>query len=302
LGQTNHYLITLLVGLDYIQKNDVRLPDEFKTSWNPRDKKASSIRSREFSINATLSWAIDALDAYLSLCHKRPTLYQNRIIHEAAGAAGQSVYAKFIVLRDYVPNDKDDIFKKVSALTEVAIQWRNKLVHYFADNEIIDETRKVLIDNSEYFGENFQGLSIRELLNRFDGNQPPRFKEITSIIRAIHKFVELADGYLLNTIDKEIHFVDCLDYHFKFNTKTENELKSKTALTYNLSPERRLRSLNQSIMNYGFNLIDKEQTKIKEEWINNLSVLSINEVMTFLKEPDFEKKKLTISKPTKKNN
>lgn len=290
LGQTNHYLITILVGLDYIKDNDINLPEEFRTSWNPRDKKSSSIRSREFAINATLSWAIDALDAYLSFCHKKPTLYQEKEIQDNAGAAGQFVFPKFLVLRDYVYTANETSFKEIAALTEVAIQWRNRLVHYFADNQISQETRQILTDNPNYFLENFQGLDIKELLIRFDGNQAPRFKEITSLIRGIHKFVEKSDNYLLSKIDKELHFIECFDFHLKLNIESENDLKKKMGKIYNLPIQRRINSMHQIIMNYGFTLTD-EQTKINEDWILKLSNLSLSNAMKFLHEIDYNKKK-----------
>jgi hypothetical protein len=293
LGHANHYLITILVGLDHIQKNEVPLHEDFKTSWNPRDKNSSAIRSREFSINATLSWAIDALDAYLSLCHKKPTLYQEKNLSDKAGGAERSVNAKFLVLKEYIIPSPEDTFNLVSSLIEVAIQWRNNLVHYFADNVISEETRILLKNNPEYFIDNFQGLNISDLLNRFDSKQTPRFKEITAIIRAIQNFVETADGVLLNKINKEIHFIDCLDYHLKLNTNTESELKSKTALLYNLPAERRLKSLHQTIMNYGFSLTDKPTT-IKEQWLNNLTDFKLNQALSLLKELDSNEKKTIL--------
>jgi len=301
LGQTNHYLVTILLGLDYIQNNEIELPQEFSTSWNPKDKKSSTIRSREFTINATLSWAIDALDAYLSLCHKRPTLYQEKTIQDEASGAERYVNAKYFVLRNYVGDGYLDDFKRVAALTEVAIQWRNNLVHFSAENIIDDSTRLYLISESEYFRENFQGLKITEFLNRFDGNQTPRFKEITSIIRAIHKFVEISDDYMLNNIDKSLHLVDCIDYHLKVSSKNDKELKQKISLIYNLNTERRINKLNQIIMNYGFTLTEQNDTGINQDWIERLANLSLDEVMNFLKEPELTAKKSFIDKPNKKN-
>ncbi len=291
LGQTNHYLITLLIGLDYVKKNDVTLPEEFKTSWNPRDQNSSSIRSREFAINATFSWAIDALDAYLSLCHKKPSLYQSKDIQDNAGGAGQSAYKKFIVLKDFVSTDNQDDFIKFAALTEVAIKWRNKLVHYFADNTVDNDKGTFLLNNAQFYHDNFQGLNIVELLLRFDNSQTPRFKEITSIIRGIHKFVESSDGFLLRIIDKEIHFIDCLDYHLKLNSENDSELKGKIGLLFNLPNERRTKSLHQTIMNYGFTLSATHKTTIKQEWVDNFSALTNNEALTFLNEINYDNKK-----------
>tara|TARA_R110002096_G_scaffold401123_1_gene597894 strand:- start:2036 stop:2974 length:939 start_codon:yes stop_codon:yes gene_type:complete len=290
LGQANHYLITILIGLDYIKQYDVSLPDDFKTSWNPKDKTSSSIRSREFAIKATLSLAIDSLDAYLGLCHRKPSLYQNKELYENAGGAGQSVDKKFIVLSEYIDWTTIPNFDKYFALTNLALKWRNRLIHFFAENDINEDVRNVLKNNKDFFFDNFQGLDIDRLLDNFDNSKTPSFKEITSIIRSIHKCVQLADEYLLNNINKETHFIECLDFHFKLNTLKESDLKSKTALLYNLTEKRRLNSINQTVMNYGFSEVKKPTTKIKKESISTLVNFNLEKVLSFLNENDFNKK------------
>jgi len=291
LGQANHYLITVLVGLDYIKKNDVTLSEEFKTSWNPRSKESSSIRSREFAIGATLSWTIDSLDAYLGYCHRKPSLYQDNDLLEKAGGAGQSADKKFMVLYNHIKNVPIQDFSKYYALTNLAFKWRNRLVHVFAENQITQELREILISNEEFYHKNFQGLEIKRLLNQFDNSNTPSFKEITSIVRGVHKFVELADNYLLKTIDKELHFIECLDFHFKLNAENINDLRQKTAMFYNTPYERRMNSLNQIIMNYGFSETQEPMTKIKETTISTFSHFSFETAMKFLNETNFEIKK-----------
>lgn len=294
LGQANHYLITVLVGLDYIKENNVTLSEEFKTSWNPKSRESSSIRSREFTIGATLSWTIDSLDAYLGYCHRKPSLYQDKDLLEKAGAAGQSADKKFMVLSNHIKIDSIHDFNKYYALTNLAFKWRNRLVHIFAENQITQDIRDILTNNEDFYLNNFQGLEIKRLLKQFDNYNTPSFKEITSIVRGVHKFVELADGYLLSTIDKELHFVECLDFHFKLNTENINDLRRKTAIFYNTPSERRLNSLNQTIMNYGFSEIERPLTRINESTISTLSNFSFENAMNFLNETDFDKKKEMI--------
>jgi len=281
IGHTNHYLITILVGLDYVQKNDVILAEDFRTTWNPQNKLSSVNRSRDFSINSTLSWGIDALDAYLGLSHKKPSLYQIKDLYDKASGAGQSISFKFNVIKDYlISNNSNDEFEKTAALVEVAIQWRNNLVHYFAENEITKETEDTLLNNSEFYFNNFQGLYIQQFLEHFKDNITPRFKEVTSIIRGLHKVVEAIDCYLLNVIDKELYFIETLDYHIHLNTKN-TDLKSKLGLMYNLNCERRYKSIIQSMMNYGF-FITEEVSDIKLNWIEIISELSFTKAYVFL--------------------
>ena len=41
-GQSNHFLITSLIGLNIIEKSEeIIKPEEFSTSWNPKDKNNS---------------------------------------------------------------------------------------------------------------------------------------------------------------------------------------------------------------------------------------------------------------------
>ncbi len=49
IGQANHMLITIMVGLDGIIPYDVEAQNEFHTSWNPKSKKASVERSKLFA-------------------------------------------------------------------------------------------------------------------------------------------------------------------------------------------------------------------------------------------------------------
>src|SRR5437773_6835144 len=51
-GNTNHLLITMLVGLDAVRDGTAQLSEEFATSWNPRDPVRSADRSRELAIKA----------------------------------------------------------------------------------------------------------------------------------------------------------------------------------------------------------------------------------------------------------
>ena len=274
-----------------IKNNDVELPDEFKTSWNPIDNKSSSIRSRDFAIKATLSYVVDSLDSYLGLCHRKPALYQDQELLENAGAAGQSVDKKFVVLNNYIGNSSIKDYEKYSAITNLSLKWRNRLVHFFAENEITEEVRNTLKTNADFYKKNFQGLNIDRLLNNFDNYRTPSFKEITSIIRAVHKFVELSDGYLLGKVDLQLHFTECIDFHLKMNTRNTQDIRRKTAQLYNLSFKRRKNSFDQIIMNYGFTKVEESASKIKQESITKISNMNFEKAMEFLNETDYDLKK-----------
>ena len=67
LGNANHLLITILVGLSAVErKTIVTAPPELHAAWNPKDVVASARRSRVFVLETTLVRSVDALDAYIS--------------------------------------------------------------------------------------------------------------------------------------------------------------------------------------------------------------------------------------------
>lgn len=55
MGQANHFLITILIGLDEVSKGLVKKPDTLDVSWNPKDVKASAERSRVYALNSSLA-------------------------------------------------------------------------------------------------------------------------------------------------------------------------------------------------------------------------------------------------------
>ena len=55
IGQANHFLITILVGLDGVHDNKINIKEEFSTSWNPKNRIDSANRSREFAKKSALT-------------------------------------------------------------------------------------------------------------------------------------------------------------------------------------------------------------------------------------------------------
>lgn len=49
MGQANHFLITIMIGLDAVD-GGAQKREEFKTSWNPQNVSASVRRSKQYSI------------------------------------------------------------------------------------------------------------------------------------------------------------------------------------------------------------------------------------------------------------
>lgn len=192
LGQANHFLITVMVGLDAVASGDAHLSEEFSTSWSPKDAEQSAQRSRLFVNSAVSAWLVDSLAAYIRNLTSPPTVItdQNLIaalrgsssigskVGSLASASGQSNASETFLLR-------------------VAIIWRNRLVHYKATNPVSDQLSTQLQRHASEIASSYQGLDVDKLLESVGKSQAPHLKEITALIRAAHKFVERVDGRLV---------------------------------------------------------------------------------------------------------
>jgi hypothetical protein len=136
-GQQNHFLITSLIALDYIENNEVKCPETFSTSWNPRDKVQSIKRTREFTLQSFLSYAVDGLDMYISLLNKAPKYTSDPIIESALCTAERSVYKKVENIAECLKIDKI-----LLSLCILLITLRNNLVHAMADNTLPENYEK----------------------------------------------------------------------------------------------------------------------------------------------------------------
>lgn len=181
MGHTNHFLITALIGLDYIDNNEnVECPLSFSTSWNPRDKKASIYRTRQYILNSSLAWAVDCLDSYFSVCNQDPKLIDNIDLIKDLDKAGRSVNEKLISFSRHITpigemaNDFD-IYKSIVGL---AIQWRNNTIHSGGDNKLEQEHKDILLASTNRINELFCNLDIKQTLISFEEHKSPTFKEV----------------------------------------------------------------------------------------------------------------------------
>ena len=144
-GQSNHFLITSLIGLNIIEKSEeIIKPEEFSTSWNPKDKNNSARRSRSFLLGSFLSYAVDGVDMYLSLLNKKPKVIEDPEFSLLFDSAGQSVYKKVVGIESYFKIDKT-----LTCLVFLMITWRNNIVHAMADNKLEPSQEKHLLRHQQ---------------------------------------------------------------------------------------------------------------------------------------------------------
>jgi hypothetical protein len=207
LGQANHLLITILVGLRAVELRLItEAPADLHTIWNPRDPVASASRSRVMLLGMTLVRATDAIDAYISWSRRAPSLIQSTGLQREIDGAHQSVLQKF----NSVKRQISALDLVVCAIIEVMIVWRNRSVHSLADNEVSSEATAVLIANKERIRNEFSGLAIDRLFEDFERERSPTFKEIASFIRAAHLFVERMDQQLISQLNTRTYLASLL--------------------------------------------------------------------------------------------
>ena len=227
IGQINHFLITILVGLDGVKKGTCELPEEFRTTWNPQNVDRSAERSTRFALDATLSWAIDNLDSYFIETVRKPSIIEDPNFEAKYNGAERSVNKRFEVFLEKAATKDGDVYK-YAALVALSIQWRNNLVHFAAKNKLDPEYDSFLRENKDlYAGDEFRHLDIEKALQSFGpDDEHPSFKEVTSMIHAIHKFVEHVDRALLSELDVERYKKDLLEKHFLENKKAQMKVNN----------------------------------------------------------------------------
>lgn len=241
MGQANHFLITIMVGLDAV-KNGAQKDDSFHTSWNPRDTLASVERSKQYAIKSSLAWAVDNLDMYLRLCNRNPKLYQENESQEIAETK-HSVYNKF----KCVSKNHPQIATNKKAFVDLLICWRNNMVHFDAENGM-------LLDSERYFANipeddvvlNLYHLDATAMLSRFREGEIPTFKEVTTLISMTIHFVEELDQMLMSDIQQADYLENTLRTLVKENSKYLEAFSFR-----NTTPEKKIKKFKQLFASIG---------------------------------------------------
>lgn len=255
LGQANHFLITILIGLDSIpqfKEENGQLPDiKYSTNWNPKSIESSVARSRHYAIKSSFSWLVDSLDMYLRLLNKKPFLV-NGDVRKLLDSERNSVYKRIVRI-----NEEYSINKTYYHLVLLAISWRNKLTHSFNENDIAPDTRVYLNNHIEDISSEFRNLDIEDTLERFKKSEVPTFKDTASLLSATQKFVADLDSQIVSKLDIKDYVDEILSDHFTKKPQKYNNYQKKD---YNA----RLNILENILKIYSFD------EKIKNHELDNL--------------------------------
>ncbi|TXC74071.1 hypothetical protein FSZ31_04955 [Sphingorhabdus soli] len=207
LGNANHLIITALVGLDGIERGDVReIPGELRTVWSPKDVIVSAKRSRRLILDMAPIRAIDAIDVYLRDAVRKPALIQSPGFRSSLDSAGQSIFGKMKAVEYHCPQ----LDRIPLAILFLMIAWRNRGAHTEADRDAPQVYLDVLRANADQLAARFSGLDAEMLLGGYDAVRPVTFKEVASLINAVHHLVAELDTHLLLALDLEQYLKDTI--------------------------------------------------------------------------------------------
>jgi hypothetical protein len=274
IGQANHFLITILVGLDAVQDKIAIKKPGFDVTWEPRDVVASAKRSRFFAIKSSLGWIVDNLDMYLRLCNQEPKLLSDTLSHKFDGTEN-SVYRKYkVIIENYTSIDP---LKK--AYVDLLICWRNRMIHYDVSNPLLQNSIDIFmgIAKTDIRITKYK-LDIDRMLKEFDDKDCPTFKELAFMIKMTIDFIEEVDNLLLSSLDT-VKYMDRVFYDF-LNKDESNILKY-----WCNDVAKQKKWLTQFFVTNGF--IITEKTTSCDEYIDNVSTLSFDKIKECLKNRTF---------------
>lgn len=274
MGQANHMLITTLIGLDGIIPYNVEKNQDFDAAWNPKDKSQSIERSKSFVKKSALSWLVDNIDMYFRLINQNPSIicdeeFKKRI---DSGDISRSVYKRLNELCSFL-----DISSIEYALVDLLICWRNRLVHFQAENDIQEFNKKKLSENIEQIDNQFCHLNIERTFESFENKHTPTFKEVASFVKASLDLIYEIDKGLLARLD----FVKYADSVIINHLKADNTAHQQTARLndiFSKGSETAYKKLRQILLQNGFT--DDGVSDSVDAFCIKISKFSFSEVKT----------------------
>ena len=272
-GNVNHFLITILIGLDAVRAGTAERSESFSTSWQPHNVVRSADRSSDFAVSALMSWLIDALDSYALRLNRKPFLLQDVASRQSFGSLSRSVAARSQWMAERFGLTKSRAY----GLSVVAMVWRNRLVHSGADNEVPTEVQSLLRESSDEISEEYQGLSVDLVLHDVGRGLPPRFKEATAMVRAVQQFVEEADSALLESLSLETFLVEALQQYVAADPA------SRVGNVWGKDLARRRKTVRQLAFEAGLGETDKPvKLVLSDDVIDRIAQLSPTAARRFL--------------------
>jgi hypothetical protein len=283
-GQNNHFLITIHVGLAAVEAGTATLPSDMRVSWDPRSRKDSAARSKGFANQAALAWLVDGVDAYIRALRNEPAIATPALRARLQQIDGQrNGIARKI---EAVATATEQGGAAEAKLAEIAIVWRNRLVHQSADNRINKSLISDALSYSSQYAEIYQGLAIDRLIKHAELRPvtPPTLKEVTGIIRATHKLIERIDWNLLGKLQASNYLEQVLSLHLTSDTDpSQLSVTGRAGKIWGKSLPRRRSAIVEIARNNGFSEYSAgAPNHVTEEEIETLAEMTPTEAVAKL--------------------
>lgn len=275
LGQANHFLITILVGLNGVRNGKIGIEEEFRTSWNPKSVERSAERSRIFVLDLALIRAIDALDTYMMMSARRPCAFPNTGLASAMDGTGRSVARRL----DVFDQELQCLAAHHKAILSVAIEWRNRRVHSLSRDKINRSVFQLIRQEAVNFRQEYSGLEVEEFIKHFNAADAPTFKEAAAVIRLTHEAVSRFDEFLLRELPVERYLSDALLLFLE----ERNGSPSRTIKKIWDHPKKHRKAIRLLGL-VGVNETDTlSGRRVPDEFVDELTGLNSAQVLEFLK-------------------
>jgi hypothetical protein len=275
LGQANHFLITILVGLDAIEDGIAKQRPGMPASWNPQSTAKSAARSRGFAARAAFALLFDCIDAYTQDLLAEPTIVQSEASRNAIEGAADS-RARFEELAQLAGQKGSSAW----ALLNVGRVWRHRLIHTRSNTTPDGAVVAALRQNRGAIKDEYAGLDIDKLQMSLVSGEP-HMKETTAMIRAGHQFVEAVDRSLLTDLDLGVYAKAALSSHLRPLDPTERKVRASNL--WGQDRKRRLRAVLNVLRSQGMMVNIEKSDDSAERTINQLVDLKPREVLQALR-------------------
>lgn len=227
-GDANRFLNTILVGLKTLQVNVALKPDDLAVGWSKPSSSDEWTATQNFALRGAMVALIDAIDQYLRSITQINGLAPHELCDCLNGRkhVGEkhrpTLPERIIRLCESYPNQfRSEYILAVTLLSA----WRNKFVHFKHKEGISKDERKKLRDACKYFKNEFSGVNINEMIDRYEADGAPTLGDLSTLIAACQRLVRDIDGHLLHLQDPEIYAVELTRYLIKSSVDPSEELE-----------------------------------------------------------------------------
>lgn len=265
-GQNNHFLITILVGLDSVKSGTAMLSPEFSTSWSPRDRNQSYKRSRQYALDTSLVWILDLVGNYRKSLARTPGLLDEAqvaaINNIDGGAARFRAFSELLSL-----SESDD-----ELLLQLAYLWRNVVVHSEKRPKVPSVLRVALQQRRDAIATEYRGLNVLETMNRIEQRHAPTFKEVASIIAAAHAAVARLDEQAITYVGQDALAERSLSDFFE--SRVNEGHGDVFSRFWPGSPEKTRARLTQLLLQRGWSAMNANDPQLSETFVDEVVHLS----------------------------